>query len=660
MNRRRVTLIFLTYIFVCGWVGHGYSQQEAPVRHYTDGQTPSVVVDPISLTQVTERILTGLNVGAVVTDEDVGAGIQKAGDAWGLHIDLFVDKDKGQLSKTVGELAKNGAVAIIVEGLPKESEASVASALEAEGQRRGGKVPLIYIGPSEVPFATDFVRTNKPGFDDGFAALRRARNQFLALIPKYDELFPIAFPITPLPDTFFQASKYPYPEPVIRSVRTVSSTSASAHAHTSCHAVALLGNMIHRTSKADPEIFLLGFEGGNLSIKALEGATSRDKLSAVMTSYVFAIRGNAGERRDLLSENDRLETSAFKPSVNAPEELQTALGRWKSGGLIKDYRLTAPDEVVIDGFKGASRKFRASFFLISSDRKVSEPQLEIGVDKYGRWVFELITTQRFIQLFSEVPMEVLPTPGRSASDTLGRLQLATNEAAVQDSATKIRSIGKPLSPTRAPRGGTINQAGSTVGAVVGFPLGSLLQRVDDTAARFQPYLLTIEGGFLVVTPEKKLTEKTLATPTSRVDFDERGPLGSDQTLTVSLITGEKVIFRRTILHFGYLDQALQQLRDQALISGWEYVGARGQGFGANVVLYNFMGKNRKFMSSLNTWPSGDHGKQPHVQWYVDGMQRLNFSLVTPEGWRQEFVEVPMQVPPIPRDVELFSGKSRLD
>jgi hypothetical protein len=79
-----------------------------------------------------------------------------------------------------------------------------------------------------------------------------------------------------------------------------------------------------------------------------------------------------------------------------------------------------------------------------------------------------------------------------------------------------------------------------------------------------------------------------------------------------------------------------------------------------VVLHNLLGKHRKFMSSLNTWPSDDRPERPHVRWYVDGMQRLNFSLVTPEGWRQEFVEVPLHVPPIPRDVEVLSGISSVD
>ncbi len=105
---------------------------------------------------------------------------------------------------------------------------------------------------------------------------------------------------------------------------------------------------------------------------------------------------------------------------------------------------------------------------------------------------------------------------------------------------------------------------------------------------------------------------------------------------------------------------MADLKDQAWISGWEYVGVRGQGLGSNIVLHNFLGKHRKFMSSLNTWPSSDRLTRPHVRWYVDGMQRLNFSVVTPEGWRQEFVEIPVKIPPIPRDVQLFTGVSKLD
>lgn len=623
-------------------------------------QVPAVHVDPVNLTEVEERILHGLNVGAVVADREAAAGIQKAADVWGLHVDLFIKADPKTRFETLATLARNGVSAIITdEAVAAES---FVSALQEVNSKRGalGPLPVIVVAPERPKYATDLVEA-KPSYDSGFEAFRRARAALLPQIPKYDELFNISFPITPLPDSFFQPTKFPYPEPAIRSVRTVSSTSASAHAHTSCHAVALLGNMIHRTSKIDEEIFLLGFEGGNLAIKAVPGAVTRDKLSAVMTSYVIGIRGNASERRDLLSENDGLETSAFKPAIHVPEELDRALAEWKSAGLIKGYERQGSDEVVLRGFKGADRRFRAAFFMVSSDKPLKQAKLVPGVDGYGRWTFELMSTQGFVQLFGEVPFDPPKETARSPNDLLKRIKLAEPAETARIESSNVGLIAKPLAATpRKPRGGMLTEAGAMVGSAVGFPLGTMLHKVGDAKPKFQPYLLVVEGGFLTVTPASSIAPKQLNTLVRRVDIDERGPLGSDQTIEVTLVTGEKILFRRTTLNFAYTDRALADLKGQAWISGWEYVGVRGQGLGSNIMLHNFLGKHRKFMSSLNTWPSHDRPARPYVRWYVDGMQRLNFSVVTPEGWRQEFVEIPVKIPPIPRDVQLFTGVSKLD
>ncbi len=621
---------------------------------------PAVHVEPVSLTEVSERILSGLNVGAVVAHRELADGIQKAADVWGLHVDLFVVEDPQQRESVLVELAQNGEAALIFEELP---ESTVLTRVITESNRRRGgglgPLPVVTFSPSQL--ATDVVAPDKDLFRAGFNAIRVSRARLLPLIPKYDQLFSIGFPITPLPDTFFQPTKFPYPEPLVRSVRTVSSVSASAHAHTSCHAFARLGNMLHPTSKVDPETLLLGFEGGNLSVKASPGAITPKKLSAVMTAYVFAFRGQAGEARDLLSENDGLETSQFKPAIHAPEELAAALNQWKERGLIQGFNREGPDEVILDGFKGAKRRFRAGFFMVSSDRNLSGPNLEIGSDRYGRWTLEFTSMQRFIQLFTEVPLSSLAQRATKPDDSLRHLKLAERTELENIKPSGALRIGEPLlAEPQTPRGGLLNEAGTSVGTTVGFPLGSILQRVPDRAPRFQPYIVAMEGGFLVVTPEIPLSEDLLAIPIERIDFDERGPLGSDQTLTVKLMTGKSVVFRRTILNFGYLDEALSDVERQGWFSGWEYVGARGQGLASNVVLHNFLGKHRKFMSSLNTWPSYDRPRRPYIRWYVDGMQRLNFSLVTPEGWRQEFVEIPVLIPPIPRDVELFSGISKLD
>lgn len=633
------------------------AQQRSYPGHST-AQSPAVHVDPVNLTAVQESVVSGLNLGAVIALPEVAAGAQKAADVWGLHLDLFVETDPARRVALGVELVRNGVAAFITDDPEVVGDPGFQAAVAEVDAGRGPE-----LGPLPVTLAsTGPGASAQPAFDGGFEAVRASRARLLPQIPKYDELFNLAFPISPLPDSFFQPTKFPYPEPVIRSVRTVSSASASAHAHTSCHAAALLGNMIHRTSQLDPEVFLLGFEGGNLSIKAAPGAVSPDKLAAVMTSYVIGLRGNAGERRDLLSENDGLETSVFKPSFHVPEELDLALSRWQAEGLLSSFERQGTDEVVLRGFKGRDRRFRAAFFIISTARRPLEPALELGVDGYGRWVFEMTSTQGFLQLFGEVPLTALTERATSPGAVLSRLTPASPaEAAEIPVVSGITPLAQPLiAPPRTPRGGMLTRAGAMVGSTVGFPLGALLQRVQDASPRFQPYLLAIEGGFLVVTPVQPLTPGQVNAVIERVDVDERGPLGSDQTITVTLAGGAEVLFRRTALNYGYVDQALSVLQEQAWISGWEYVGARGQGLAANVVLHNLLGKHRKFMSSLNTWPSDDRPAEPYLRWYVDGMQRLNFSVVTAEGWRQEFVEVPITIPPIPRDVQLYTGVSRLD
>ncbi len=497
-------------------------------------QVPAVYVDPVNLTEVEERIQHGLNVGVVVADSETAAGIQKAADVWGLYVDLFVKTDPKARLETLTALVQNGVSAVITDEV--SAAEPFVSALQETNSKRGalGPLPVIVVGQKRPKYATDLVEA-KPSYDQGFEAFRRVRAALLAQIPKYDELFNISFPITPLPDSFFQPTKFPYPEPAIRSVRTVSSTSASAHAHTSCHAVALLGNMIHHTSKIDEDIFLLGFEGGNLAIKAVPGAVTRDKLSAVMTSYVIGIRGNASERRDLLSENDGLETSAFKPAIHVPEELDQALAEWKKTGFIKGYERQGSDEVILRGLKGTDRRFRAAFFMVSSDKPLKQAKLVPGIDGYGRWTFELMSTQGFAQLFGEVPFDPPKEAVKGPNDLLKQIKLAGPTEVSRIESSNVGRIAQPLVATpRKPRGGMLTEAGAMVGSTVGFPLGVMLHKVNDAKPKFQPYLLTIEGGFLTVTPAAPITQKQLNTPVRRVDIDERGPLGSDQTINVTL------------------------------------------------------------------------------------------------------------------------------
>ena len=172
--------------------------------------------------------------------------------------------------------------------------------------------------------------------------------------------------------------------------------------------------------------------------------------------------------------------------------------------------------------------------------------------------------------------------------------------------------------------------------------------------------MALEGGFLVVTPEIPLSDAQVHAKVTRIDLDLRGPLTSDQTIGVTLEDHSKITFRRTALNFHQLDVALTQVQAQGLTGDWKYEGVRGQGLDANVVLQNLLGKNRKFMSSLHVWPNEDAPKAPLIRFYVDGMQRLNFTFISTEGWRQEFVEVPLHIPPVPRDVQLFSGASTLE
>jgi len=645
----------------------------AGAKGRTDG--PAVVVDPVHLTDVAETLFSGLNLGVVVGDEKLAAGIQKAADVWGFQADLFVTSDVAERRQLLQFLVDNKEAVLLFDQLAGEDFSALKDRITAQ------TTPAIIfsddalvrtnttLGNEKLGLISRVARTANPS-DDGFRGVQIARSQIISRIPKFDEIFPIAFPISPVPDSFFAPTKFPYPEPLVRSDRTSSSVSASAHAHTSCSCIAKTGNMLHRTSPSNPQLMLMGMEGGNLALKALPGAVDPAKLAAIMTSWVIAVRGqNMGEDRDVLVENDGLASSFFKPAVHAPEEVEQVLGRWKEKGLVRGFKRLSDDEILLEGYRGADRRMRAGLFMVSSDKVRKEPELLPGFDSDGRLTLDFYSTQRFIQQFSEIPAdEKLPAVGA------GVLEKASLDE-LSPSSSGVPMPGEPLLPMpRKPRGGLLTEGGTSTGRIVGFPLGSMLYKVADAAPHFQPYVLAVEGGFLVVTfdwastevrgldphksPETQLAA-ILSRKIVRLDLDLRGMLTSDQTIAVSLEDGSRVVFRRTTLNFGELDEALQQLQDQALVSGWEYVGERGRGLAANVVLLNFLGKHRKFMSSLNTWPNEQRPQRPTVRFYVDGMQRLNFTLITRSGWRQEFVEVPLRIPPVPRDVELYAGQATL-
>jgi hypothetical protein len=616
MSRNGIRMIVACLAVLAVVAGISWANDEAPLKQkrvsfqgtsrIPDNQQSAVYVEPVMLTEVYHRMGPGLNIGAVVAREEVGKGLQKAADVWGLNLDLFVLADAAERRSMVQHLIDNFESSVIVEPLAGESWTD----LQARAEKNA--VPLKLLGETE-----------KDGYAAGFAAIQGTRANLIARLPKYDEILPVAFPISPLPDTFFQPSKFPYPRPLVRVERTSEPLSASLHAHTSCNMVAQTGNMLHRTSSIDPDLFLMGMEGGNLSLKAMPGAVDPEKISAVMTSWVMAVRGKDSEARDILVENDGVGTSFFKPALHAPEELEMGLEEWKTKGIIRGFRRLNHEDVLIEGWDGADRVLRAGMFIIASNKEISKPELTAGVDARGRKTLEFLSTQRFLQQLVELPAAAKP--------------------------------GKTVKAAAHAKGGILTAGGATVAGTVGQPLQALLRKAGPYRKPIQPYAMSLEGGFLVVTPEVPLTTRQLATKVARVDLDLRGPLTSDQTILVTLEDGEKLTFRRTVLDFDQLDEALAQLRAQGMIADWTYDGARGRGLNANVVLQHFYGKHRKFMSSLCTWPNDEHPDRPIVRFYVDGMQRLNFSFISKEGWRQEFVEVPLQVPPVPRDVELYSG-----
>ncbi|RVH97625.1 hypothetical protein [Sinorhizobium meliloti] len=600
-------------------VGFQNSDTVAPKDH------AAVYVDPVKLTTVYDHMGTSLNVGAVVSDPDFAAGLQKAADTWGINLDLFVTDELSSRRATVSRLIDNVDQVIITDVVPNED-------ISAEQSRA-------------AELAIKLERVSAKGYKAGYDAMSAARAAIVARIPKYDEVLPIAFPISPLPDTFFRPSKFPYPRPLIRVERTSESVTASVHAHTSCNMVAQTGNMLHRTSSLDPDLFLMGMEGGNLSLKAMPGAVDPEKISAVMTSWVLAVRGEGSSARDILVENDGVGTSFFKPGIHAPEELELGLDGWVREGRISGYRRLNAEEVVLNDYQGSDRVFRGGMFLVAFERQIDFPKLEEGVDIYGNRTIEFSSTQSFVQILGEVSTPEANVGGATPNKI---------------SSSGVQRPGQFLADVKTPVGGVLTEGGASVGKTVGSIFGTLLQKVTQGNVRYQPYVLSLEGGFMVVTPETPFSKVQLDARVVRIDVDLRGPLTSDQSIVVHVEGQPPIMLRRTILNFDELDVALDQLRAQGQIGEWEYEGVRGRGLNANVVLQHFLGKHRKFMSSLMTWPSGERPDRPIVRMYVDGMQRLNFAFLSPSGWRQEFVEVPLKVPPVPRDVALFSDVSTID
>jgi hypothetical protein len=573
----------------------------------------AVYVEPVTLTEVNQIAAFDLNIGAIVLDDESARGLQKAADVYGLKLDVFVERDSNRRKQLAESFVANNEAFIIVDKQSTDDWNTVS------GRAKSAKIPFQII--------SDVGQTPESRYEQGFAALREARAALVSRIPKYDQIVPIAFPVSPMPDNFFQPSKFPYPSPLVRAPRTNESVSASVHAHTSCNMIAQTGNMLHRTSSGDPNRLLMGMEGGNLSLQALPGAIDKAKLSAVMTSWVLNIKNEKKEAsRHILVENNGLDSSQFTVGIHAPEELELALAKWRDDKKIRGFRWIDHERILVEGWDGADRTMRAGLFLIANDQRARGPVLVPGTDRYGAKALDFFSTQAFVQQLVEV---------------------VTPDKVDRKRATK-------------PTGGLLTAAGTTTGNLIGSPLSHWLRKVDQKAAPVQPYVMALEGGFVVVTPEDALTATDFDTAVEKVNLDLRGPLTSDQTIRVDLAGGRRIVFRRSLLDFDHINDALGMLKSMGMTSGWDFEGARGRGLFANVVLYDLMGRHRKFMSSLSTWPTDEHPSRPLVRFYVDGMQRLNFALITPSGWRQEFVEVPLRIPPVPRDIDLYSGKSTLE
>lgn len=596
------------YALLAGLVLLSLSNQLFSQKPTNSKEKSSIYVEPVTLTEVIESSGINLNIGAVTSNPRFAEGIQKAADVYGLKLDIFVSADPAFRQTLINSLIQQNNSYIIADELQGEN----LSLLQTQARSK------------KIGFLSQRVSQTEPGkqFDLGFDALKEARASLLKDIPKYDQVLPIAFPISPMPDDFFQPSKFPYPSPLVRVPRTNESRSASVHAHTSCNMVAQTGNMLHHTSSNNPNLLLMGMEGGNLSLAAMPGAIDKAKISSVMTSWVLKM--GKEERTQVLVENNGIESSLFTNCIHAPEELITCLEKWKLSRKITDYQVLDNDKVLIKGWDGKDRLLKGGLFLVANDRFVNGPAIEEGVDVYGAKAIDFYSTQMFVQQL----VEILDTK-------------------------------TPLKNNVTPQGGILTKAGATVGNYFGASLQHFLIQVPQVSSPVQPYILKTEGGFMTVTPEAQGLKDLDKIKVNGFYIDLRGPLTSDQTINVITENHGDIVFRRTIINFDELNAALNSLKTMGLISGWDFEGVRGQGLFANVIVYDFLGKNRKFMSSLCVWPTDEKVEHPVVRFYVDGMQRLNFGFLTKGGWRQEFVEVPLRIPPVPRDIDLYSGQSTL-
>ena len=319
-----------------------------------------------------------------------------------------------------------------------------------------------------------------------------------------------------------------------------------------------------------------------------------------MTSCVLQIQP---DKTNVLVENNGLQSSIFTTSIHSPEELLACLEKWRATKKIGAYRILEHDRVLIKAWDGKDRIFKAGLFLVANDRFTTCPSLEEGSDAYGAKTIDFYSKQFCVQ------------------------QLVEN---VENNSSNKKRVFRKVLPKQVQQSELFWQSSE-----------SFLTKIEQINSPVQPYVLKIEGGFMAVTPESQNLTDFDKIRINGFYLDLRGPLTSDQTITLLSSDSNEIVFRRTVLDFDELNSALNSLKTMGLISGWDFDGTRGQGLFANVIVYNFLGKNRKFMSSLCIWPTDEKIEQSVIRFYVDGMQRLNFGFVTKTGWRQEFVEVPI-------------------
>lgn len=558
-----------------------------------------IIIEPVSLTEAAGSLSAAVNVGAVVSDTPYAEGLQLAADIWGVNLDLFVTSNPVERQKLADRLLDAGEYAVIHDTLPGEDW--------TEFRTRAGYLMTQCRQTGIDPGKPAAERTKA-----GYAELRATRAAIVTRLPKLVEVMPIAAPVSPLPDSFFTGHAGPRAEPLVRMDRAFDSSSAPPRARVGVNAVTVAGHALERTGDGPDAPLLLNLESGLLGVQPAAGATDPAKISTVLTGAVVAIRGPGSSRRDVALEHNASDPSQYASALHAPDEFERLLGEWRRGGRIAGFRRLAPDRWELQGWEGADRTLRAGFFAMAT---APEAKLEAGTDITGRRAIDYTSSLGVVQQL----VEEAPGPARRK---------------------------------KTPKGGRLTTAGATAGGTVGVPLADLLIPGPSAARDFPASILAVEGGFLAVTPAAPPGAADLNAPVERIDIDLRGPLTLQQTVSAGLAGGKSVVFRRTVLDPAGLDLALGSLESLGLLEGWRYEGVRGRGLGANVVFDAFLGRRRMFMSSLFLRRLAAPPARPRVRFYVDHLHRLAFTHESAAGWAQEFVEIPVRVPPVPRDVVL--------